>query len=51
MNGEKRLLPRAEVKFVDVGHYPEVSVKNMYEEFAKRPQVVLYMPPKINKGR
>ena len=51
LKGEKRFLPQSEVKPCDVGHYPEVSVKALYEEFAKRKEVEPYMPPKIHKGR
>ena len=36
LSGEKKLLPKAEVKWVDVGHYPEISVKSLYTEFAER---------------
>ena len=48
---EKRLLPKSAVKEVDVGNYPELAVKKLYREFADRPDVKPYMPPKINKGR
>lgn len=51
LSGEKKLLPKADVKWVDVGHYPEISVKALYKEFAERPEVNIYLPPKINKGR
>ena len=49
--GQKRLLRRVEIKPVDVEHYPEISVKGLYSEFADRADVAFYMPPKINKGR
>ena len=35
----------------NVGHYPKISVKSLYDEFAKRPEVEPYMPPKVHKGR
>ena len=51
LTGEKKLLPRSQVKQVDIGHYPEVSVKALYEDYASRAQIKPYMPPKIHKGR
>ena len=51
LSGEKKLLLKANVKWVDVGYYPEISVKSLYVEFAEREEVKPYLPPKINKGR
>ena len=51
LSGEKRLLPRSDVKPVDVGYYPELFVKALYAEYAARPEIQPYLPPKINKGR
>ena len=51
LSGEKKLLPKADVKWVDVGHYPEISVKSLYIHFAEREDIKVYLPPKINKGR
>ena len=51
LNGEKKLLAKADVKWVDIGHYPEVSVKALYAEFSTREDIAIYLPPKINKGR
>ena len=50
LNGEKKLIAKADVKPVDVGHFPELSVKAMYDDFNTREDVIPYMPPKINKG-
>ena len=36
---------------VNCGHWPEVSVKGLYKEFAERPEIPPYLPPKLNKGR
>ena len=36
LSGEKKLLLKADVKWVDVGHYPEISGKSLYAEFAER---------------
>ena len=49
--GEKKLLPLKAVKLVDVGHYPELSVKKLYQEFAERKELQPYLPPKLAKGR
>ena len=51
MCGEKKFVPLSELKPVDAGHFPEVSVKGLYEDFANRPEIKKYMPPKVNKGR
>ena len=50
-NGEKKLLKLSDLKPVEVGNYPELSVKKLYAEFADRPTVKPYMPPKVIKGR
>ena len=39
------------MRSVAVGHYPEVSVKALYEEYKDRPEVKPYWPPKVSKGR
>ena len=49
--GEKEFLPLADLKPVNAGNYPEVSVKHLFDEFSVRPQIQKYMPPKLNKGR
>ena len=51
LNGEKRLLTLKELKPVDVGNYPEISVKKLYAEFAERETMKPYLPPKIPKSR
>ena len=51
MRGEKKFIPLSELKQVDAGQFPEVSVKGLYEDFANRPEIKKYMPPKVNKGR
>ena len=51
LSGEKRLLQKATVKYVNVGFFPEISVKHMYNDFAERPGIKPYMPPKVNLGR
>jgi len=49
--GEKDFMPLSDLRAVEVGHYPEVSVKHMYDEFSVRTEISKYMPPKLNKGR
>jgi len=49
--GEKKLIPLKQLKPVEVGHYPELSVKKLFDEFSKRPAIQIYMPPKVGKGR
>ena len=44
-------MPKNGVKPVDAGCYPELSVKTLYAEYAERPEIQPYLPPKINKGR
>ena len=45
------MVPLSELKPVDAGHSPEVSVKGLYEDFANRPEIKKYMPSKVYKGR
>ena len=49
--GEKVFIPLSDIRPVEVGHFPEVSVKHMYDEFSVRPDISKYMPPKLNEGR
>ena len=51
LSGEKRLMSLNDVKSVSVGHFPEVSVKGLYEEYSKRPEIKLYLPNELPKGR
>ena len=51
LSGEKKLLALKQLKSVNVGHYLELSVKKLYEDFANRDSVRPYMPPKVGKGK
>ena len=51
LTGEKKLIPLKELKQVEAGHFPEVSVKGLYEEFSQRAALQPYMPPKLGKGK
>ena len=39
LSGEKKLMQKSEIKPVDVGHFPELSVKAMYDDFGSRDDV------------
>ena len=41
----------SELKLVNVGNYPELSVKNLWAEFSERKILKPYMPPKVYKDR
>ena len=49
--GTRKLLKLTEVRPVHAGHFPEVSVKNLFEEFSIRPEVNIYLPEKLPKGK
>ena len=49
--GEKHFIDLAHVKSVEVGNYPELAVKHLYDSFASRPQLQPYFPPKVSEGR
>ena len=51
MRGEKKFVPLSDLKPVDAGHFPEVSVKGLYDDFASRPEIKKFLPPHVNKGR
>ena len=49
--GEKKFVNLADLKPINIGNYPEVSVLNLYPKFSKRKDLEKYFPPKIYKGR
>ena len=49
--GDRKFVKLADLKPVCVGHWPEVSVKGLYDEYIKRPQVMMHCPPKNEKKR
>ena len=51
ISGEKKLVPRKELKTIEVGNYEEVSVKRLWPEYCDRAEVKDYFPPKMMKGR
>ena len=51
LDGSKKLVPLSELRPVEVGHYPEVSVLNLWPQYKDRPEVRDYFPSKLPKGR
>ena len=51
LSGEKRLMSLNDIKSVSVGHFSEVSVKGLYEEYSLRPEIKIYLPNELPKGR
>ena len=51
LSGQKKLLKRDEVKFVEVTHYDELSVKNLYDKLIELEGMRDYFPVKYPKGR
>ena len=39
-----------DIKPVNVGFFPEVSVKKLFDEFSQRPEMKIYLPDKMAKG-
>ena len=51
LRGDKKLLPKSDVKQVKVTKYEEIAVKTMYPILAKRPEIKDYFPDSFPKGR
>jgi hypothetical protein len=51
LSGEKKLMKLNDIRPVEVGYFPEVSVKHLYAEFKARPPMVPYLPDTMPKGR
>ena len=49
--GKKQLMKKAEVKYVTVPHYDELSVKGLYPMFTKDAEMMAYFPSKYPKGK
>ena len=49
--GRKELLSNAEVKHINVPHYPELSVRDIYDAYKDDAKLKLYLPAKFAKGR
>lgn len=51
LNGEKKLMSLSQIRPIHVGHFPEVSIKNLYSDFSSRDEVMIYLPAQLPKGR
>ena len=49
--GKKQLLKKADVNYVTVTKYDEISVKAMFPMFKKDPVFMSYFPDKYPKGK
>ena len=47
----KKLLKMSEVKWCNPPRYDEISVSNLYPKFANDPNVSVYMPSQLPKGK
>ena len=47
----KLLLNFAEVKNINVPHYPELCFKDIYEQYKNDPQLKKFLPDNFAKGR
>ena len=43
LGGVKKLIMKSDIKPVDIGNFPELSIKAMYEDFTERAEVKFYM--------
>ena len=51
LSGEKRLIELKHVKFINVPVYDELAIKYMYPLAKEEPNLMLYFPDKLPKGR
>ena len=51
LKGEKQLLKKAQVAFIQVPHYDELSVKRLYPQLHKDPKFLSYFPDKYPKDK
>ena len=49
--GKKQLLKKAQVQFIQVPHYDELSVKRFYPGLKKDPKFLAYLPDKYPKDK
>ena len=49
--GKKQLLKKAEVAAIQVPHYDELSVKALYPQFKKDPDMMVFFPDKYPAGK
>ena len=51
LSGEKSLLKIADVKFVQIPRFDELSVKNLFPRFKDDVEVMKYLPSTVPKGK
>ena len=51
LSEQKALMPLAEVKFINVPLYDELSLKNLSPQFAGVPEFCRYFPTSLPRGR
>ena len=51
IQGEKHLYKKHEIRYVEVPHYEELSVKNIYPLMAKDAVFMSYFPDTFAKGK
>ena len=49
-NEEKDLIPMSELRLANMPRYDEISVKNVWPEVRKFPEVMKYLPNSVRKG-
>ena len=50
LQGKKKLLKMKEVSFINAPLFDEISVKRLYEDVVKQPEMRDYFPDKFPKG-
>ena len=51
LKGEKQLMKKAQVSYIQVPHYDELSVRNIWPEFKKDPTFASFFPSKWAKDK
>ena len=51
LQGDKQLLKKSEVRFIEVPHYEELSVKAIYPMMSKDAQFMSFFPDKYSAGK
>jgi hypothetical protein len=44
MCNEKKALKSDQIKHVEIPNYPEISVKNLYDDVMGDPEIAIYIP-------
>ena len=51
LKGEKKLLKKNEVKFIEVKRFDELSVKHLWGDLSKDKAINIYFPDKYPQGK